>query len=43
MMPRMNLPLSDLYDPKRHEALRDDAWSEDAARAAIGRIGAAEI
>lgn len=41
MMPRMNLPLSDLYDPKRHEALRDDAWSEDAARAAIGRIGAA--
>jgi Lanthionine synthetase C-like protein len=44
MMACMHAPLldvSDLYDPKRHEALTDDAWSEDAARAAIGRICAA--
>jgi hypothetical protein len=33
--------LSALYDPKRHEALTDDAWSEDVARAAIWRICAA--
>ncbi len=41
MMSRMTLQLPDLYDPKRHEALTNDAWSEDAARDAIRRICAA--
>ena len=30
-----------LFIPDRHEALRGDAWSEGAARAAIGRIASA--
>ena len=39
--PAAPLEASALFDAQRHEPLAGAAWSEDAARAAIARIGAA--